>query len=129
MASRTDGIYLEGAAAEANRLLNQAQEAGRIWIQFAEIELECEAQRPVVLERVKQRLLATENADTKKPHSATSALEAAKIDPEYLALLAKKSHAVAEKDRCRVTYEVELERARLYRDVYRKSHVVEGAAV
>lgn len=61
-------------------------------------EQKLEDERHVVKQRVIARLMATDNAETGKQHSATSAEKVVNLDPEYAEYLARQRSALLEKD-------------------------------
>jgi hypothetical protein len=76
-------------------------------------EMELEDYRPIVKSQAIRRLMATENPETGKPHSASSAEKVCETDAEYSAHRRDQYAAVVETIRARAGYEVAKRRADL----------------
>ena len=83
-------LFLTGPAHESDHCLDQAEEAAHTWIHWLDRELELEAERGPLLERLVQALMhfggpegePAINPLTGKEHSATSAEAAARLHPD-----------------------------------------------
>jgi hypothetical protein len=80
----TDDGARAGAPEEACRSIDALERAAYELADAVEREQTLEAQRPALKARIAARLVGTDNRQTDKPHSASSADAAAGPDEEYL---------------------------------------------
>jgi len=78
-------------------LLDQHTAAAKKYRDLVSEEMLIEDSRPLVKYAAIGRIMGSENAVTKKPHSASSAEAIVETDGEYWALLKKKRETVAAK--------------------------------
>lgn len=89
--------------------IEQVEALGLRWAALVHREQELEAARPVAKLEAIRRIMGTENEDTGKPHSYSSAEKAVETDPEYSGYLKTVRDVVLEKN---TTY-AKLDAARL----------------
>lgn len=75
------------------------------------MEMALEDERPIVKSESIRRLMATENPETSKPHSASSAEKVVESDGEYAAFRRKQYAAVVETIKARGAFEAAKRRA------------------
>lgn len=74
-------------------------------------EMQLEDQRPIMKTLAIRRLMQSENPETQKPHSASSAEKVVEADAEYAAHRARQHEAVVETIKARAAYESAKRRA------------------
>jgi hypothetical protein len=72
---------------EAAEVIAEYEDKAALWRQHLEREMELEAARPIAKAAAVRRIMETENPDTGKPHSATSAEKVVESDAEYAEFL------------------------------------------
>ena len=97
----------------AENELSAYETAHARWADLCRDEMRLEAQRPGILDAVTSRLIGTDNALTARPHSATSAAEAARSSTEYLEHLSNQRNTVHAKNRAEGDYQSAFLRAHL----------------
>jgi ABC-type hemin transport system substrate-binding protein len=102
---------------EAEGAILRVEEAADRLATACRAEMELEDERPAQKSAAVRRLMGTENPETNKPHSASSAEKIVETDGEYAAHRRKQYDAVVEKQRAYGAYEAAKLRARLSVDL------------
>lgn len=91
----TDTATMESAVEQA---IQAYLDAHATWAAALKEEMELENGRHFIKRVIVGRYIGTDNPETGKPHSASSAEKAAEVDAEYGAYLAKQTDAVVAKN-------------------------------
>lgn len=83
--------------ADVEALLEQYERAAEEHAQAVVREMELEDQKPIAKAEAIARVMQTENTETKRQHSASSAEKICEADPEYAAFLSAKRAATLRK--------------------------------
>jgi uncharacterized protein YajQ (UPF0234 family) len=95
----------------ANQAIEAIEQAAERLALATKTEMELEDFRPILKSQAIRRLMATENPETGKPHSASSAEKVVEVDAEYAAHRRDQYNAVVETIRARGEYEAAKRRA------------------
>lgn len=102
------------ATERAEGIIGDVEKHGERWAALAHREDELESRRPLAKVEAIRRIMGTDNPDTGKAHSASSAEKVVETDPEYFAFLQTQRDVTREKNEAWVWLEAARLRARLY---------------